>query len=145
MSRSDVIGVRKAAFLKGWRAENVAKNAKYHIELNDHLNYKEFGTPDYIDQDGRLYIVATHLNIRTPNPLPLTTANSRGRVKLYVKLPKGVEGYPENKHRILLELDPVRPDKMPPRTVVLRERFIMPTHRTGHVFIASFDWAQSVF
>ncbi len=137
-SRSVEIKARKKAFLKGQRAENVAKNPKYHVELNDHLNYREFkkDTADYVDQEGRLYSVATHVNIRTPNPTPI----SGNRVKLNVKLPPGVAWYPNNKIHIVLELNSTRPDK-PSRTVTMRDRFMMmPSHRTGHVFIEKRDW-----
>lgn len=131
---------------KGRHAEFVDRNKRYYLELNDHLSFREFKNPQYVDQDGRLYCVATTIGVRTEQPIPITNANARGRVKLDVKLPKGVEWYPQNKARILLELMPVRGAGTVARTVVLRERYIsQPGHRTGHIYVSKSEWEMSAF
>lgn len=128
---------RNRAIRKGKHMENVVERyPRYHIALNDHLNYKSFKKAEYLDDMGREYKVATSDLIRTSNPRP---RSSHGPVKLYVRLPPGTEWFPNNKNRVPVTLHPLDPN-LPKCSIIVRERFIMQGHRTGHVFVSRTEW-----
>lgn len=125
---------------EGLHQERVEKNARYYMGLNDHLNYREFGEPEYVDDKGRQYKVAKVALVRTARPIPLSASTSAA-VKLYVRLPPGTEWFPASATRIALTLHATNPAATTPvRHIVFRKRFIMPQHRTGHIIVARSDW-----
>jgi hypothetical protein len=136
-------GQRRKAIQKGRHVENVARNARYYA-INDHPNYREFGEPEYEDEDGRQYRVAHSDFVRTMSPMERASIAEHGWVKLYVRLPPGTDWYPENKARVHVTLEPYRDTSLVPRTVTIRRRFIMaPSHRTGHAFVSKADWTYA--
>jgi hypothetical protein len=134
---------RNKVIRSGKRAENVARNPRYHIEMNDHPNYRDFGQPHYIDAEGRQYKVAEFDMVRTATPIRRDATISHGWVKLYVRLPPGTSWFDTVKKKLRVTLFPYSDASLPDKHVVLQKRFLMqPSHRTGHVFVSRFDWSQ---
>jgi hypothetical protein len=128
---------RDHAIRAGLHAERVMKNPRYYAALHDHLNYREFGDPEYLDEMGRQYKVAKVALVRTATPIPLSTGSAP--VKLYVRLPPGTEWFPANVSRVAVTLYPTNAT-MRPRHIVFRKRYMSPQHRTGHIFVTRSVW-----
>jgi hypothetical protein len=129
---------RDRAIRQGLHAERVAKNPRYYVALNDHPNYREFGEPEYTDASGRQYKIAEVDFVRTYAPVPRST-NASVPMKLYVRLPPGTEWFPANKARIAVTLYPTNAAARV-RHIIFRKHYILPQHRTGHIFVARSDW-----
>jgi hypothetical protein len=125
-ARSD----RAAAIDRGRRAEGRAQHTRYYA-LNDHPNYRAFGKPDYVDEQGRYY--------RLARPMPPLPGNL---LTLWVKLPKrtvpwfaGGVGAPA--------LVTLRGNDKRTRSVHIVNAYLMQaSHRTGHVHVSAAEWAQ---
>ena len=106
----------RARMMKPYREERRDAAPRYHA-LNDHPSFRTFGTPDFVDAQGREYRVG-------PRKGPL--------VQLYVRLPRPeVPWFAPVAGRDVTLLS----DNGVPQTIRIHEDFIMPAHRTGHVYI----------
>lgn len=133
--------MRRRIFLKGRRIENATERySHYHVARNDHPNYRDFGTPHYTDDEGREYRLAKYDFVRTAFP---HLRSDRRHVKLYVRLPPGTSWFSYQTPRVAVMLYSVVDREAMPRRVVIRERFLTPGHRTGHVYVSRHDFVQS--
>jgi hypothetical protein len=128
---------RDHAIRAGLHTERVAKNPRYYMALHDHLNYRDFGEPEYVDEAGRQYKVARVALVRTATPIPLSPTSAS--VTLYVRLPPGTEWFPANVSRVAVTLYPANSTKRV-RHIVFRQRYISPQHRTGHILVTRAVW-----
>lgn len=118
---------------RGKKEEDKDHNSRYYA-MNDHPNYHDF-VPEYVDQAGREYQVASDVNVRL-SPTPVR-ANSH-KMRLWVRLPPGTDWY--KKARTGLVLRSLN-NENETHAITVRESFIFgPGHRTGHVHISASEW-----
>jgi hypothetical protein len=138
---------RRKVMNRGRHFEKVDKNPRYYFEMHDHLNYRDFKKRgvEYVDQEGRQYIVATEVQVRAEHPVTTPTPGGRSLVKLYVRLPPGTEWYDARHSRVRIELHPVAANSSERiRVLTVRHRSILlPGHRSGHILVARSEWETS--